>query len=208
MPTLRGVEAVITDPPFGIGYKYRSYDDSPQTYYALMTRLVPALQRVTNGGPCFVWQAPSKADQWHKYFPKGFRIVAACKAYPPRSGTKPHCMAWDPVIFFSKRSRIYHELPQDWHIARLAPWNETLAANPVPCPRPLEQVQYFCDSVRATIIADPFMGSGTTGVAALLAGKRFIGLERDPVSFDYACRRIERAWQSAASSIDLQSNAS
>lgn len=37
------------------------------------------------------------------------------------------------------------------------------------------------------------MGSGTTGVAALLAGKRFIGIERDPVYFEYACERIEAA---------------
>lgn len=37
------------------------------------------------------------------------------------------------------------------------------------------------------------MGSGTTGVAAVLAGKRFVGIERDPVCFEYACRRIEAA---------------
>ena len=103
-------------------------------------------------------------------------------------------MTWDPVIFFSGRSRIYHELPQDWHVARLAPWNEALAENPVSCPRPLEQVQYFCDSVRADTILDPFMGSGTTGVAALLAGKHFTGIERDPVYFEYARQRIERTW--------------
>jgi site-specific DNA-methyltransferase (adenine-specific)/modification methylase len=203
LPTLHGVDAATTDPPFGIGYKYRSYDDSPETYHGLMTRLIPALQRVTNDGPCFVWQAPSKADQWHMYFPRGYHLVAACKAYPSRSGTTPHCMTWDPVIFFSGRSRIYHELPRDWHVTHLAPWAETMTGNPVSCPRPLEQVQYFCDSVRADTIVDPFMGSGTTGVAALQAGKTFFGVERDPAYFDYACRRIERAWQMVAS----QSNA-
>jgi site-specific DNA-methyltransferase (adenine-specific) len=36
----------------------------------------------------------------------------------------------------------------------------------------------------------------TTGVAALLAGKRFIGIERDKMYFDYAFKRIERAWKS------------
>jgi len=114
-------------------------------------------------------------------------------------------MCWDPVIFFSGHSRIYHELPRDWHVARLSRWNETLAGNPVPCPRPLQQVRYFCDSVRASVIVDPFMGSGTTGVASLLAGKRFIGIEHDPVYFDYACRRIERTWQTVASSVDRSS---
>ena len=37
------------------------------------------------------------------------------------------------------------------------------------------------------------MGSGTTGVAAIRAGKRFVGIEQDPVYFDYACERIRRA---------------
>ena len=42
-------------------------------------------------------------------------------------------------------------------------------------------------------IADPFMGSGTTGVAALEQGRFFVGIEKDPKRFDIACRRIEDA---------------
>ncbi len=42
-------------------------------------------------------------------------------------------------------------------------------------------------------IADPFMGSGTTGVAAVQMGRDFIGIEREPKYFDIACRRIEQA---------------
>lgn len=43
-------------------------------------------------------------------------------------------------------------------------------------------------------ILDPFMGSGTTGVAAVKLGRSFIGIERDPKYFDIACRRIEQAY--------------
>lgn len=43
------------------------------------------------------------------------------------------------------------------------------------------------------LIADAFMGSGTTGVAALMAGRRFIGCEKNPAQFAIACRRIEQA---------------
>ena len=43
-------------------------------------------------------------------------------------------------------------------------------------------------------ILDPFMGSGTTGVAAVKFGKRFIGVEREKKYFDIACRRIEEAY--------------
>lgn len=42
-------------------------------------------------------------------------------------------------------------------------------------------------------ILDPFMGSGTTGVAAVQMGRKFIGIEREPKYFDIACRRIEEA---------------
>ena len=43
------------------------------------------------------------------------------------------------------------------------------------------------------VVLDPFMGSGTTGVAAAQNGRQFIGIELDPANFDIACRRIEDA---------------
>ena len=42
-------------------------------------------------------------------------------------------------------------------------------------------------------VLDPFMGSGTTGVAALQQGKKFVGIELDPAHFDTACKRLEEA---------------
>jgi DNA modification methylase len=39
------------------------------------------------------------------------------------------------------------------------------------------------------------MGSGTTGVAAIKLGRKFIGIEIEPKYFDIACRRIEEAWK-------------
>jgi site-specific DNA-methyltransferase (adenine-specific) len=44
-------------------------------------------------------------------------------------------------------------------------------------------------------VCDPFMGSGTTGVAALQLGRKFIGIEIDPGYFDIACKRISEAWK-------------
>lgn len=45
------------------------------------------------------------------------------------------------------------------------------------------------------VVLDPFMGSGTTGVAAVQMGRDFIGIEREPKYFDIACKRIEDAQQ-------------
>lgn len=44
------------------------------------------------------------------------------------------------------------------------------------------------------MILDPFMGSGTTGVACIQTERRFIGIEKEPKYFDIACERIQRAW--------------
>lgn len=44
------------------------------------------------------------------------------------------------------------------------------------------------------IVLDPFMGSGTTGVAAAQLARKFIGIERDERYFEIACKRIERAF--------------
>jgi site-specific DNA-methyltransferase (adenine-specific)/modification methylase len=47
---------------------------------------------------------------------------------------------------------------------------------------------------KAKTILDPFMGSGTTGVACAQMGRSFIGIEREPKYFDIACKRIEAAY--------------
>jgi site-specific DNA-methyltransferase (adenine-specific) len=49
-----------------------------------------------------------------------------------------------------------------------------------------------CKNAPKTIL-DTFMGSGTTGVAAIQMGRKFIGIERETKYFDIACKRIEQA---------------
>jgi site-specific DNA-methyltransferase (adenine-specific) len=44
------------------------------------------------------------------------------------------------------------------------------------------------------LVLDPFLGSGTTGEAAIVTGRRFIGFEKSPAIFDIACARLERAF--------------
>jgi site-specific DNA-methyltransferase (adenine-specific) len=55
-----------------------------------------------------------------------------------------------------------------------------------------ELIELFTQE-RETIL-DPFMGSGTTGVAAVQMGRSFIGIERESKYFDIACKRIEQAY--------------
>lgn len=57
----------------------------------------------------------------------------------------------------------------------------------------IKKYMQICSAVGHTIL-DPFMGSGTTGIAAVQLGRKFIGIEREPKYFDIACERIERAY--------------
>lgn len=65
-----------------------------------------------------------------------------------------------------------------------------------PCPRNLEHVEWctYQFTEPEDLILDPFMGSGTTGVACANLGRKFIGIEIEPKYFDIACRRIEQAY--------------
>lgn len=69
------------------------------------------------------------------------------------------------------------------------------AANGHPCSRALEHFEFLVRwwSEEGETLLDPFMGSGTTGVAAVKLGRKFTGIEIDPGYFDIACRRIEAA---------------
>jgi DNA modification methylase len=65
-----------------------------------------------------------------------------------------------------------------------------------PTQKPLGVMQWCLGFLPdAVTILDPFMGSGTTGVAAIQLGRKFIGIELDPDYFDIACKRIEEAWK-------------
>lgn len=70
-------------------------------------------------------------------------------------------------------------------------------ANGHPCSRAIRHFEWLVDwwSLPGETILDPFMGSGTTGVACAKLGRRFIGVEIEPRYFDIACKRIEDAYR-------------
>lgn len=72
-------------------------------------------------------------------------------------------------------------------------WTITPDKNPHPAPFPVELPRRALEATDAEVVLDPFMGSGSTGVAALRMGRGFIGIEKDPAYFDMACRRLDDA---------------
>ena len=62
-----------------------------------------------------------------------------------------------------------------------------------PTQKPVDVMKWTLGFIDGRIILDPFMGSGTTGVAAVQLGRKFIGIERVESYFDIACRRVADA---------------
>lgn len=62
-----------------------------------------------------------------------------------------------------------------------------------PTQKPVALMEWCLQFIKADHIIDPYMGSGTTGVAAMLQGRKFTGVEISPTYFDVACKRIEDA---------------
>ncbi len=63
--------------------------------------------------------------------------------------------------------------------------------------KPVDVTELFirASTDKSDTILDPFMGSGTTGVACARLGRKFIGIEIEPKYFDIACKRIEEAYR-------------
>lgn len=108
---------------------------------------------------------------------------------PQYTGDRP-ATGWEAVAILHRPGR------KTWNGGgRHAVWTIPKVHGNHPTEKPLallgDWIRLFT-APRETIL-DPFMGSGTTGVAAVKLGRRFIGIEIEPRYFEIACRRIEEA---------------
>jgi site-specific DNA-methyltransferase (adenine-specific) len=191
LPTLPKVDAVITDPPYGIGWVHsgigylkngkmlgtkhggervrgddKQFDPSP--FLALSKDLL-------------FWGANNFADK----LPASTGWVTWDKGIAPGLSFSDFEMAWtsQPVKAVMWR--------QQW-----CGFNREGERDPRehPTQKPVGIMTKCVERFpKASVILDPFMGSGTTGVAAGSLGRQFIGIEIEPKYFDIACERIENA---------------
>lgn len=188
LPTLRGIDAIVTDPPYGINENSKKVASREK------------LAEPKNYGE-FEWDTQPASD-WH---------IAAIRQssdhqiifggnfmkLPPAS-----CwLIWDKENSgdFADAEMAWTNLPKATRLIRYM-WNgmirkERDVQREHPTQKPVEVMRWCVghlpDGVQT--ICDPFMGSGTTGVAAARAGIAFTGMEIDKRYFDIACRRIEEA---------------
>jgi site-specific DNA-methyltransferase (adenine-specific) len=173
LPLLGPVDLVLTDPPYGVGFA--EWDELPiQDWLPAARALAPTVLVTTGIKNAFQWAAPSWIASYS--FPKGDKRAVG-------GGIN----AWEPVLVYGKNT-----LPLD--SKQFAP----IASEKIdwhPCPKPLAPFKWLVRTATepGALVLDPFLGSGTTGVAAVTLGRHFIGVELDPDYFDRACKRIATA---------------
>lgn len=189
MATLGPVDAVVTDPPYGIGWKPRvNHPDQPW-----IDVIDFDIRAVLVGRYHVVWGAQYFAD----VLPISESWLTWCKR--PVGGNLDFSLdartyattelAWRD---FGKSGFIVHV----WDGGKRAGVSENRSFCH-PSQKPVEVMEW---SVRglpgdAEIVLDPFMGSGTTGVACVNLDRKFVGIEREASYFDIACARIEAAYK-------------
>ena len=182
IPTLPKVDAVITDPPYGVGFQYESHDDTNVGYADWCKRWFAMLGDVSDliAISCGIsnlqdWAKPDWTLCWHKPASMGRCFVGFNN--------------WEPVILYGKPPKQIVDVFR----ATIVP-DSSLDGHP--CPKPLAWGTGLveCLTTPQQTVLDPFLGSGTTGVAAVQLGRKFIGIERESKYFDIACRRIEQAY--------------
>ena len=185
LPTLGKVDAVVTDPPYGIGassgvgkYGVQKWGgtadlkwDAVIPHEAIASIVLLGVPTVMWGGNYFDLPAHRCPLVWDKGAGMRNRTFAECE------------VAWTNI---DANAKVYCRDP-------LACGDYNGKEHPTQKPIPL---MTWCIQVLPgdpQTILDPFMGSGTTGVAAVQMGRSFIGIEREEKYFNIACRRIEQA---------------
>lgn len=194
LPTLCKVDAVVTDPPYGINYGallkgkgdglggadkngWRDYG-APMWDAERPCRDIFDLMRKQSGNQ-IIWGGNYFTD----YLPPSMQWLIWDK------GQREFSLA-DFEMAWSSQNRA----------ARIINFPRAKAlqdGKEHPTQKPIEVMRWCISQLPKAVrtILDPFMGSGTTGVAATDLGKQFSGIERDLKYFDIACRRIEEAYK-------------
>ena len=193
LPGLGQVGAVVTDPPYGIAWKRGANkarnskphkgiaNDNDTSIRDKLLQLVGSVPAIVFGS--FYRPFPAATKQvlvWHK--PADSGLVGSVTGF--RRDAEPIFLVGDWPVRTVERSSVLRTIQGQ---------AGTVTATGHPHTKPVGLLKELLGLCPTGVILDPFMGSGSTGVAAVQMGREFIGIECDPGYFDIACRRIEQA---------------
>lgn len=201
MDSIRGVDAVITDPPYNFstssaGPKLNPWGDAVNSAFwfsAIFSKYVACIGDHRDG---IIWQFLN----WKTFIPlqkavwdaglKFDSLLVWDKQWIGPGGSVGLRPSYELValIAVGDASLKNRGLPDIWQ-------HQWAAQRPHghPAEKPQGLLERIVTETPCHTVLDPFMGSGTTGAAAIKTGRKFIGIEINQDFFDTACRRIEAA---------------
>ena len=197
LPTVGPVDAVVTDPPYGIGHSGDGSRFSGGQTRRGVGRSVhgPIVGDDQPFNPESVWLGKWQifwgANNFPQHLDAGSLLVWA-RRRPPAYGT---FLSDGEVAWLSKGRGVYlfEHIFCGAQVA-LEAGNDVNGPSAHPFQKPVAVMEWCLGFIpEAQTILDPFMGSGTTGVACARLGRRFVGIEIEPRYFETACRRIAEA---------------
>jgi 23S rRNA G2445 N2-methylase RlmL len=207
LPTLTGVDAVVTDPPYNVGFDYASWDDSmPGPEYLDMLKTVWSLASDA-GAENIAWfwtQGHIVRGETIQTLPgPDWRFHHMAASYKKEfagdlfKAARP-CFCYELIVWITRQDPVDYRGPKGGHDGRdcILSNHANHDRNPGnhPCVKSLRPVEVVTSWLPGPVVLDPFMGSGTTGIAAARQGRRFIGIEIEPKYFKIACERIDREY--------------
>jgi len=195
LPTLGKVDAVVTDPPYGLSFPYHSYVDSRFNLIRLIRLVMPLLHEMADN--VFVLCGPSQIT----LYPEP-DWVAAITWNTTGSFGKYGYSQWTPLLCYGSDLDGFGNVNNVMKTDTLTinggagvGFQRTKDEKEHSCPKPLNMMQMIANrfTLPGCTVLDPFMGSGTTGVACVRTGRRFIGIEIDEDYFKIAQKRIAEA---------------
>lgn len=188
LPTLGAADSIVSDPPYGMNYQSSRRTDKHD------------LISGDGDGEALRWICNLEATHSKYIFCRWDNLMDS--ALPKTKSTitwvknnwgsgdleHSHGRQTELLLFYAGDNHVFPKhRPSDVIRCAKAPSDEHPTAKPV-------DLMYFIVEWTSGLVLDPFMGSGTTGVACAKMGRKFIGIEREESYFEIACKRIERAY--------------
>ena len=184
----KAVDAVFADPPYGNDLNYATYSDTRENLEKLVPEFMCEALRIAER----VIVTPGVANIY--LYPK-YTWILSWVNMAGIGSTSWGFSCWQPILVYGKDP--FLQTGKGRRPDTFQQRNNEVAQVNHPCPKPNNVMRWILERTTFTnsTILDPFMGSGTTGVACFQTGRNFIGIEIDPAYYEIAERRIKEVQQ-------------
>lgn len=206
LPTLTGVDLLLTDPPYGINL------DTDNSRFS-GGHVASAAKRGNGVGSAGGAAIIGDDKPFDPSFLIGYgkrQIIWGWNNFPNKLPAGA-CLVWlkrfDEAFgsFLSDAETAFYSHGHGVYCRRDLSNNAIAKERVHPTQKPVGLMEWCLSFMPdAKTVLDPFMGSGTTGVACIQTERQFIGIEREPKYFQIACDRIQRAWDLKCSELPFE----